>query len=67
MDLKFDRALNGLSVVIPYFDLSGFTRRDNVPPKAQHVLMSSLFSKSVLDMDVKFDMTARQKEVSDCL
>ena len=37
------------------------------PPKAQHVLTSALFSKIVQDMEVKFDMTTRQKTVLGCL
>lgn len=34
MDSNFDRALNGFSVAIPDFDLSSFTSKDIVPPKA---------------------------------
>lgn len=34
MDLNFDRALDGHSVVIPDFDLNSFTSKDTVPPKA---------------------------------
>lgn len=47
MYLDFDRALDDLSDVIPDFDISSFTRKDIVNPKAQHVLASALFSKSV--------------------
>lgn len=46
MYLDFDKALDGLSVVIPDFDLSGFIRKDIVPPKAQQILACALFSKS---------------------
>lgn len=67
MNIDFDKALDGLSIVIQDFDLSGFTRNDNIPPKAQYVLASALFSKSVQDMDVKFDMTTRQNTVFGCL
>lgn len=67
LDLDFDRALDGLHAVIPDSDLSGFTRKDIVPPKAQYVLASSLFGKSVHDLDLKFDMTTRQKAVFGCL
>lgn len=45
--IDFERALDGLNAVIPDFELSIFTRKDIVPPKAQHVLASALFSKSV--------------------
>ena len=41
--------------------------KDTVPPKAQHVLASAIFSKIVQDMEVKFDMTVRQKAVLGCL
>jgi len=67
MDSDFDNALDGLRGSIPYFDVSGFTRKDTVPPKAQHVLVSALFSKSVQDMEVKFNMTTRQKTIFGCL
>lgn len=43
MDLNFDKALDGLSVVIPKFKLSSFTRNDVVPLKAQHVFGECLF------------------------
>ena len=49
------------------FDVSIFTSKDTVPPKAQHVLASALFSESVQDMEVKFDMTTRQKAILGCL
>ncbi|KAL6500200.1 hypothetical protein OROHE_025566 [Orobanche hederae] len=67
MDSDFDRALDGLSVAIPDFDLSNSTSKDTVPPKAQHVLVSALFSKIIKDMDVKLAMTTRQKVVFGCL
>ncbi|CAI8607699.1 unnamed protein product [Vicia faba] len=38
----FNRALDGLSVAIPDFDLANFTRKVIIPPKA-HVLASSFF------------------------
>jgi len=59
MDPDFDNALDGLRVTIPDFDVSIFTSKDIIPPKSQHVLASALFSKSVQDMEVKFDMTTR--------
>ena len=65
--LRFDIALNGLYVAIPYFNLSNFTSKDTVPPKVQHILASVLFYKIVKDMNVKFDMTIRQKAIFDCL
>jgi len=49
------------------FYVSSFTGKDTVPPKTQHVLANTLFSKSVQDMKVKFDMTTRQKAVLGCL
>jgi len=57
MDSDFDNVLDGLCGTIPYFDVSSFTCKDSVPPKAQHVLASALFSKIVQDMELKFDMT----------
>lgn len=59
MNINFDIAFDGVSVAIPYFDLSSFTSMDTVPPKAQHVLVNSIFNKSVQDMDVKFDMITK--------
>ena len=67
MDSDFGRALDGLSVAIPNFYLRNFTSKDIVLPKAQHILASVLFSKIVKDMDVKFDMTTRQKIIFSCL
>ncbi|KAL6545127.1 hypothetical protein OROHE_009792 [Orobanche hederae] len=67
VDSNFDRALDGLSMAIPDFDLSNFTSKDTVPPKAQHVLASALFSKIVKNMDVEFAMTTRQNAVFGCL
>ena len=37
MDFEFDNALDGLRGAIPDFDVSSFTSKDIVPPKAQHV------------------------------
>jgi len=65
MNSNFDNALDGLRGMIPNFDVSSFTSKDIVPPKAQHVLASALCSKSVQDMDVKFDMTTRRKAILD--
>ena len=42
MDSDFDNALDGLRGTIPDFDVSSFTNKDTVPPKAQHVLASAL-------------------------
>ena len=66
MDSDFDNALDGLRGAIPNFDVSSFTSKATVHPKAQHVLASTLFSKSVQDMEVKFDMTTRQKAIFGC-
>lgn len=59
MDFDFYRVLNGLSTAILDFDLSIFTNKDTFLPKAQYILANILFSKSVMDMNVKFDMTIR--------
>jgi len=67
MDSDFDNALDGLRGTIQDFDVNSFTSKDIVPPKAQNVLASALFSKSVQDMKVKFDMTTRQKAIFGCL
>ncbi|WJX88063.1 hypothetical protein P8452_70185 [Trifolium repens] len=67
MDSGFDSVLDGLHETIPSFDLSNFTRKDTVPLKAQHVLARALFGKIVQDMEVKFNMTTREKVVFGCL
>jgi len=67
MDSDFDNALDGLRGTIPNFDVSSFTSKDTASHKAQHVLASALFSKSVQDMEVKFDMTTRQNAIFGCL
>ena len=67
MDSDFDNVLDGVHGTIPNFDVGSFTGKDIVPPKAQHVLTSAFFSKSVQDMKVKFDMTTRHKLVLECL
>jgi len=67
IDSNFDNALDGLRGTIPDFNVTSFTCKDTVPPKAQHVLASALFSKIVQDMEVKFDMTTRHKADFGCL
>ncbi|KAK2455796.1 hypothetical protein QL285_003218 [Trifolium repens] len=67
MDSDFNNALDGLRDMIPAFDFSSFTSKDTVPPKAQHVLASALFSKIVEDIEVNFQLTTRQKVVFGCL
>lgn len=47
INLDFDGVFNDLSVMIPYFDLSSFTRKDIVHPKTRYVLESVLFNKKV--------------------
>ncbi len=59
--------MDGLRGTILDFHVSSFTCNDIVPPKAQHVLASVIFSKSVQDMKVKFDTNTRQKAVLRCL
>jgi len=67
MDSDIDNALDGLHGTILDFDVSSFTGKDTVPPKAQLVLASTISSKIVQDMEVKFDMTTRQKAIFGCL
>ena len=67
MDLDYVCALACLCDTIPGFDISSFTNKDTAPPKAQHTLASTLFSKIVQDMEVHFDMTITQKEIFECL
>lgn len=67
MDSDYARVLDGFNVVILDFDYNGFTSKDTVPPKAQYVLASVPFSKSIRDMNVKFDMTTIQKVNFGCL
>jgi len=47
MDPDFDNVLDCLRGTIPDFDVSSFTCKDTVSPKAQHVLASALFIKIV--------------------
>lgn len=67
MDIVSERALDGLSITNLDFDHGSFTSKDIASPKAQHVLASVLFSKTVHDMEVKFDITIRKKTIFDCL
>jgi len=67
MNSDFVNALVGFCSTVSDFNVNNFTSKDTVPPKAKHVLASVLFSKSVQDMKVKFDMTTRQKIVFGCL
>jgi len=53
MESDFDHVLDGRRGTIPDFHVSRFNWKDIVSPKAQHVLVSALFSKSVQDMEVK--------------
>jgi hypothetical protein len=66
MNSDFDNALDGLRGTISDFDISSFTCKDTVLPKV-HVLASVIFSKSVQNMKVKFDMNIRQKTILGCL
>lgn len=58
-NLDFDKVLDDLSAVISDFDLSSFISKDTCSTKTHHVWTIVLFSKSVHDMYVKFDMTTR--------
>ncbi|MCI13036.1 hypothetical protein A2U01_0034148 [Trifolium medium] len=44
MDYDFDSALDDLRDTIQTFDFNNFTIKDIVPPKAQHILASAVFS-----------------------
>ena len=63
MDSDYDCALASLRNKLPDFDLNNFTTKDTAPPKSQNTLASAFFCKIVQDMEVHFDMTARQKAV----
>ncbi|XP_052627549.1 uncharacterized protein LOC128134140 [Lactuca sativa] len=67
MDSDYDCALASLRNKLPDFDLNNFTTKDTAPPKSQNTLASALFCKIVQDMEMHFDMTARQKAVFQCL
>jgi len=64
---RFDANIFLKEIFDANFDVSSFTSKDTIPPKAQHVLATALFSKSVQDMKVKFDMTTRHKTFFGCL
>ncbi|KAL8250233.1 hypothetical protein R6Q59_033926 [Mikania micrantha] len=50
----------------PYI-LYWFTNKDIAPPKAQNVLASALYSKTVQSLGEKFGLSTRQKAVLECL
>jgi len=62
MNSCFDNVLNGLCGRISNFTCSSFISKNIFPPKERHVLASVIFSKSVQNMKVKFDMTTRQRK-----
>ncbi|GKD25071.1 hypothetical protein Tco_1231285 [Tanacetum coccineum] len=66
MDDDYVSALACLRDTIPSFDFNIFTNKDTSPSKAQQTLASALFSEMVKDMEVRFDMTVRQKAVFEC-
>jgi len=47
MDSDFDNVLDSLRDTISNFDVNNFTCKDNIPPRAEHVLASALSDKSV--------------------
>lgn len=63
MDSHFDIALHSFKGTFRDFDIRSFTSRYIVLPNAQHILKNSFLSKSVQDMDIKFDMITGQKIV----
>lgn len=67
MDFGFDIALDSISVIISDFDFSSFTKKNIVPPKVKHILGNVFSSKSFQGIDVKFDMTTKQKIFFGCL
>ncbi|GKB22508.1 hypothetical protein Tco_0861909 [Tanacetum coccineum] len=60
-------ALACLRDAIPSFDFNVFTNKETAPSKAQQTLTSALFSEMVKDIEVRFDMTVRQKAVFEFL
>lgn len=66
MDSDFDIASEDLSIAILNFDVKYFNSKDIVTLK-EHVLVSIIFKKNVQNMDIKFDMTTRQKSFFSCL
>ncbi|KAL8258895.1 hypothetical protein R6Q59_026848 [Mikania micrantha] len=67
LDPNFGCALDCLHNSIPDLDLGGFTDKDTAPPKAQNVLASALYSKTVQSLGEKFSLSTRQKAVLECL
>ncbi|GKB22324.1 putative reverse transcriptase domain-containing protein [Tanacetum coccineum] len=67
MDVDYASALACLRDTIPSIDFNVFTNKDTAPSKAQQTLVSALFSEMVKDLEVRFDMTVRQKAVFECL
>lgn len=66
-DSDYGYALDRVRMSLPEFDLSGFSNKDTVPPKAQNVLACALFSEIVKSLGVSFDLSPRQKAVVECL
>jgi len=67
LDSDYGCALERLQTSLPDFDISGFSKKDTAPPKAQHVLASALFSRISQSLEVRFDLSPRQKAVVSCL
>ncbi|KAK1434236.1 hypothetical protein QVD17_11155 [Tagetes erecta] len=67
LDSDYGCALERLQTSLPDFDISGFSKKDTAPPKAQHVLASALFSRIGQSLEVRFDLSPRQKAVVACL
>ncbi|KAL8205008.1 hypothetical protein R6Q57_010631 [Mikania cordata] len=59
--------MDRLHISRPDLDLSGFTKKDIAPPKAQHILESALFSGIIQNLGVNFNLSPRQKAVLECL
>ncbi|KAL8247612.1 hypothetical protein R6Q59_008828 [Mikania micrantha] len=67
LDPDFGCALDCLHNSIPDLELGVFTNKDTAPPKAQNVLASALYSKTVQSLGEKFGLSTRQKTVLECL
>ncbi|KAL8233414.1 hypothetical protein R6Q59_019514 [Mikania micrantha] len=67
LDSDYGDEMDRLRMSLPDFDLNGFTNKDTVPLKAQHVLASALFSGIIQNLEVNFNISPRQKAVLECL
>nr|GFB26060.1 putative reverse transcriptase domain-containing protein [Tanacetum cinerariifolium] len=66
-DSDYGYVLDRVCMSLFEFNLSGFSNKDIVPPKAQNVLVCALFSEIVKGLGVSFDLSPRQKAAVKCL